>query len=635
MSETPMLGLPLLAAAQAQKHVTHNEALLLLDGLVQLSVRSRQLVAPPADAVAGDQFIVAAAATGDWQGQGGKLANRDEAGWRFFTPRRGWRLWVVDEDALLVFDGAVWKPVPVAGPLDNLSRLGVAAAASDDNRLTVASANTLLTHAGGDHRLKINKAAAINTAALLFQDNWSGRAEMGLAGDDHFHLKVSSDGAVWREALVIDAATGRLTANGVTTTTDIERIAAAQSRFPLRLRGGNFLAVDGAAGALVVNSGGVLSAAGLAGSLSQLANATGGTTISRKRRLDVVAANSLRPHFLGDGSAAGLLIEPAATVLNKYSQPSVSLLADKANVSDTTAPANSGRTGNWWDYPDNLVARYAYGRITPQGNTTYCIQAEVIVADGDLPTTSDLSFDLFEPASSIKNPDTGVQGFRVEGPYAGGVYHLSAYVITAATPTYTVFGVQKRTTHSAKRVRVGRINVCEGRYPSSLFDNATGAAVTRAGDVLTLPVAGYTTDALTLAAEFMCPAPAAAARTLAVLHAASGEKLVMAMAAGATAVTATVMVGGAVVGTAVSAALTAGTRCRAVVVLDQAARKVRVTVTGGAVVEGAASAVPAAPVSLMLGHNEGQAQLNGGLLALAVVDRGWSAAEMLNWVAGS
>ena len=34
---TPHLGLPLLAAGQAQKHVTHNEALTLLDALAQLA----------------------------------------------------------------------------------------------------------------------------------------------------------------------------------------------------------------------------------------------------------------------------------------------------------------------------------------------------------------------------------------------------------------------------------------------------------------------------------------------------------------------------------------------------------------------------------------------------------------------
>ena len=38
---TTNLLLPYLMAAQAQKHVTHNEALRLLDGLVQLLVKSR------------------------------------------------------------------------------------------------------------------------------------------------------------------------------------------------------------------------------------------------------------------------------------------------------------------------------------------------------------------------------------------------------------------------------------------------------------------------------------------------------------------------------------------------------------------------------------------------------------------
>jgi len=44
---TTQLVLPYILAAQAQKHVTHNEALRLLDGLVQLSVLDRDLTAPP------------------------------------------------------------------------------------------------------------------------------------------------------------------------------------------------------------------------------------------------------------------------------------------------------------------------------------------------------------------------------------------------------------------------------------------------------------------------------------------------------------------------------------------------------------------------------------------------------------
>ena len=45
---TTHLLLPYILASQAQKHVTHNEALRLLDAMVQLSVLDRDLAAPPA-----------------------------------------------------------------------------------------------------------------------------------------------------------------------------------------------------------------------------------------------------------------------------------------------------------------------------------------------------------------------------------------------------------------------------------------------------------------------------------------------------------------------------------------------------------------------------------------------------------
>ena len=64
-------GLPYLAAAQAQKHVTHNEALRRLDAVVQLAVLDATLAAPPASPDEGDRYIVAASATGAWAGQDG------------------------------------------------------------------------------------------------------------------------------------------------------------------------------------------------------------------------------------------------------------------------------------------------------------------------------------------------------------------------------------------------------------------------------------------------------------------------------------------------------------------------------------------------------------------------------------
>ena len=46
--QTPNLNLPYLIAAQAQKHVTHNEALRALDAIVQIAVLDRDLAVPPA-----------------------------------------------------------------------------------------------------------------------------------------------------------------------------------------------------------------------------------------------------------------------------------------------------------------------------------------------------------------------------------------------------------------------------------------------------------------------------------------------------------------------------------------------------------------------------------------------------------
>jgi len=105
---TTNLLLPYLLAAQAQKHVTHNEALRLLDGLVQLSVLDRDLSSPPGSPEDGDRYIVASGGTGDWAGWDLDVALRTDGAWMRLPPRTGWRAWVEDEELLLVFDGSDW-----------------------------------------------------------------------------------------------------------------------------------------------------------------------------------------------------------------------------------------------------------------------------------------------------------------------------------------------------------------------------------------------------------------------------------------------------------------------------------------------------------------------------------------------
>ncbi len=244
MVDTPNLGLPYILAAQSQKHVPHNEAVRALDAIVQLSVLDRSLTEPPALPAEGDRFIVASSPAGVWAGQAEKIAAFQDGAWMFYAPREGWISWVADENIAVAFDGTVWTALSSGGggggvtdhgaltglsdddhpqyhnnargdaryTLLNPATLGINATADTTNRLSVGSAASLFSHAGtGGHQIKVNKAGATDTASFLFQDAFSGRAEIGLTGDDDFHFKVSPNGAAFNEAIIIDRTTGACT----------------------------------------------------------------------------------------------------------------------------------------------------------------------------------------------------------------------------------------------------------------------------------------------------------------------------------------------------------------------------------------------------------------------------------------
>jgi len=214
MSETPHLALPYIAPGQAQKHVTHNEAIRALDAIVQLAVIDRVTKAPPPGASAGDRYLVPDGATGAWAGYSGHVAALQDGAWAFFLPKAGWRVWVLDEAVLLVFDGAAWT-APGAAIVNPVDRVGVNTTADLVNRLAVKSDAILFSHddvtpGSGDCRQVLNKATTANVVSQLYQTGFSARAETGLAGDDNFHIKVSPDGNVWHEAIIIDGASGEV-----------------------------------------------------------------------------------------------------------------------------------------------------------------------------------------------------------------------------------------------------------------------------------------------------------------------------------------------------------------------------------------------------------------------------------------
>lgn len=407
MSEiTPNLKLPYIMPSQAQKHVTHNEAIRALDALVQLAVLTRTLTAPPASPTDGDRHIVASGASGAWAGKQGQVAAWQDGGWSFLVPLAGWRAWILAENKLAVFDGTTWMDVSSGGgiadgdkgdvsvsgggtnwtidadavtnaKLANMANgtlkgrasagagdpedltvaqaktllaltasdianvasggiaatnvqaalneldaeklsasggtlggnltvtgnltvsgatyrvdattvtyddivltiggdtapladdakdrgvafrwhngvaaklgffgwdrsaqefivipdatdtadvmsgaigtlranlrgdlAGVNATADATNRLSVSSPAVLFNHAGNGMQVKVNKAAAADTASFLFQSGFSGRAEIGLTGDDDFHFKVSANGSSFFESLWIAGSSGLVT----------------------------------------------------------------------------------------------------------------------------------------------------------------------------------------------------------------------------------------------------------------------------------------------------------------------------------------------------------------------------------------------------------------------------------------
>lgn len=202
------LDLPFIQPAQAQKHVTHNEAVRILDVLVQLSALTRAQDAPPANPQFGERHIVGSSPFDEWTGHPGEIAVFEQGAWSFLVPTPGTRAWVEADQTLIVFDGAEWLTLGGEPDLQNVAQVGINATADATNRLTVAAPATLLNNDGGSHRLKINRATPVDTASVLFQSGFAGRAEMGISGSDDFTVKVSADGSTFVDGMTIEKTTG-------------------------------------------------------------------------------------------------------------------------------------------------------------------------------------------------------------------------------------------------------------------------------------------------------------------------------------------------------------------------------------------------------------------------------------------
>ncbi len=173
MAETSRLGLPLLDPAQAQKHVTVNEALSRLDALTQLALDGIDVTQPPAFPSEGDVYAIGADAVGEWSGQDGTLAVFLNNGWLFVAPGIGWRAWDTASGIAVSFDGLDW--VAGAGALSPNGAGFVHRTVEIDHAVTAGSSTIV--------------AEAIPADAIVY--GVTGRVLIDLGGAASFDIGVS------------------------------------------------------------------------------------------------------------------------------------------------------------------------------------------------------------------------------------------------------------------------------------------------------------------------------------------------------------------------------------------------------------------------------------------------------------
>jgi hypothetical protein len=119
MSETPLLGITELEAAQSQPEVPVNEAVRVLEsGVAQLIVLDKDLNVPPVSPAEGDIYIVPSGSTGEWGSFPFHVALCRGGGWVYFAPRVGMLAYLTDEDAYYQFSSGSpsgWNEITLGG----------------------------------------------------------------------------------------------------------------------------------------------------------------------------------------------------------------------------------------------------------------------------------------------------------------------------------------------------------------------------------------------------------------------------------------------------------------------------------------------------------------------------------------
>ncbi len=256
------------------------------------------------------------------------------------------------------------------------------------------SGNSALFSSSGDVRVLISKNSTANIGSLLFQTNFSGRAELGLlAGSDNFSLRVSPDGSSWTDALTVDRTTAFV---GIGTTSPSHRLHVVATADPLRLQG---LQSDNTLDqVLVVNSAGVVKTRSastlLAASAWSLTGNSGtnpsthflGTTDNQP--LVIRTNNTERMRITASGNVGIGTSNPAARLDVEGNATATNLLLVSNDVDatkdSTLVFSSNGRLGIGTTSPSNALHVVATSNpLRLQGLQSDNTQTDILVVDNN------------------------------------------------------------------------------------------------------------------------------------------------------------------------------------------------------------------------------------------------------------
>jgi hypothetical protein len=204
--QTPRLGLSMMLASQADKHVTLNMALEKLDALIGVQAITRALTQPIAAAEAGDIFLLSNSGQGVWSGYPkGTLAYYSEAGWTCVGAPNGTLLFVLDEGITLLKKEGDWVPLG-----SQLGSIAIGMAPAPDAPMTVAGPGMKLVAKetgpdAGSVSARLSRTTQTGQSTIIHETLGAARFKAGLIGSNAYKIQACDANSVWNDAVSISS----------------------------------------------------------------------------------------------------------------------------------------------------------------------------------------------------------------------------------------------------------------------------------------------------------------------------------------------------------------------------------------------------------------------------------------------